>query len=42
MIPDLRYWAISKELKILMINTLKDLAQKGTTCMNKWGISAER
>ena len=31
-----------KELKIAMINMLKDLAEKSTIYMNNWRIPAER
>lgn len=42
LIYDPNIWVSDKELKIAMINMLKDLAEKSTIYMNKWVIPAER
>ena len=39
---DPNIWVSDKELKIAMINMLKDLTEKSTIYMNKWVIPAER
>ena len=39
---DPNIWVSDKELKIAMINMLKNLGEKSTIYMNKWRIPAER